>query len=78
MTDSMVQISVLIILIGAMTWFGRRLSARLRYALWMLVLIKALLPPFWSVPFSVANLSAPFIVQTTKEPGMKRNAIPGR
>jgi len=57
MTEGTVQLAVLILLIGVVTWFCRRLSARLRYALWTLVLVKALLPPFWSVPFSVANLA---------------------
>jgi len=53
--DASVQIAVLVIVIAAIVWFGRRLSARLRYALWTLVLIKALLPPFFAVPWSVAN-----------------------
>ncbi len=78
MTDAGVQLSVLIILVGVIAWFGRNLSARLRYALWTLVLLKALLPPFWSVPFSVVNLSTPYLAQqTTKEPEMQRSETPG-
>jgi beta-lactamase regulating signal transducer with metallopeptidase domain len=47
------QIALLVCLIGALTYVLRGASARLRYGLWLLVLVKALLPPtlaaFWAV-----------------------------
>jgi beta-lactamase regulating signal transducer with metallopeptidase domain len=47
------QLALLVLLIAALTYAFRNASPRLRYGLWLLVLIKALLPPtfaaFWGV-----------------------------
>ncbi len=47
------QIALLVCLIGVLTWALRGASPRLRYGLWLLVLVKALLPPtlaaFWGI-----------------------------
>jgi len=53
--DSSVQLAILVTVVAGIVFFGRRMSARFRYMLWTLVLIKALLPPFFAVPWSVAN-----------------------
>ncbi len=55
MLEASVQLAVLVTLITVIVFFGRRMSARFRYALWTLVLIKALVPPFVSMPYSLAN-----------------------
>jgi len=55
MINAGVQLALLVTVIAAIAWIGRGLSARLRYALWLLVLVKALLPPFIAVPWSVTN-----------------------
>ena len=55
------QVTVLIVAVAALTWLLRGRSARLRYALWLLVPIRLLLPPtlalatgwgWWLLPLS--------------------------
>src|SRR5512137_1581738 len=47
------QAGVLILLVLAMQWaFGRRLSPRWRYGLWLLVVARLALP--WTIPSSVS------------------------
>ena len=59
MFSSSVQLGILIVLIVVIAVCGRRLSARFRYTLWMLVLLKALLPPFFTTPVAIA----PYLVK---------------
>ncbi|MCE5231121.1 ankyrin repeat domain-containing protein [bacterium] len=49
------QIAVLIILIALVAFLSRRLSARFRYLLWMLVIVKALTPPTIGAAWSIGN-----------------------
>ena len=47
------QAAVLILLVLAVQWiFGRRLSPRWRYSLWLLVVARLALP--WTIPSSVS------------------------
>jgi bla regulator protein BlaR1 len=47
------QAAVLILLVLAVQWaFGRRLSPRWRYGLWLLVVVRLALP--WTMPSSVS------------------------
>src|SRR5258705_6844299 len=51
------QAAVLALLILAIQWIaGSRLSARMRYNLWMLVVLRLLLPALPSSPLSIHNL----------------------
>lgn len=47
------QIALMVCLVGVLTWALRGASPQLRYALWLLVLVKAILPPtltaFWGI-----------------------------
>ncbi len=54
MFSASLQLALLAMLIGVIVLFGRRLSARLRYTLWGLILLKAVLPPFFSTPLAIA------------------------
>jgi beta-lactamase regulating signal transducer with metallopeptidase domain len=54
MGPMILQSSLLIIVIGAIDVVGRRLLwPQVRYALWLLVLLKLLLPPAWSLPTGI-------------------------
>jgi beta-lactamase regulating signal transducer with metallopeptidase domain len=49
------QLALLVVLIALVAGLSRRLSARFRYALWTLVLIKVFLPPSLGLPWSVGS-----------------------
>ena len=49
------QLAVFVLLIALVAGLSRRLSARFRYALWTLVLIKVFLPPSLGLPWSVGS-----------------------
>ena len=55
MAAASVQLAVLIAVVGVAAWLVRRLSARYRYVLWSLVLIKVFLWPGLSAPWSVGR-----------------------
>ncbi|MBN2201244.1 hypothetical protein JW777_04755 [bacterium] len=62
------QVSLLIVLIGILDWAGRRwVWPQVRYAVWLLVLLKLLLPP---------TLASPVSVFSRIEPGL-RSAVTG-
>ena len=75
MTEWVLSSSVLIlIVIGLRTVFKGKISLRLQYAIWGLVLMRLLIPvSFGSTDFSVANLTAkaetPAVVIQTTKPG---------
>lgn len=55
------QVSVLVLVVGAIDLLiGKWAWPQVRYALWMLVLIKLLIPPSWSLPTSVVSRAAPW------------------
>ncbi len=54
MISSSVQLGILVVLIALVAAVGRKLSARFRYTLWALILLKALLPPFFTTPLAIA------------------------
>jgi uncharacterized protein (TIGR03067 family) len=47
------QVTVVALLIGAVVRFFCRYRPRLAYALWMLVVVKSIVPPVWSSPTSL-------------------------
>src|SRR5690349_14969671 len=47
------QLALLTALVAAATWLLRGGSPRLRHALWLLVLVKALLPPSLAAPWGI-------------------------
>lgn len=49
------QLALLVAVVAAITWVARRSSPRVRYALWLLVLIKVFLPPSLSMGWSVGS-----------------------
>lgn len=53
------QIAVLVVLVALAAFLSRRLSARFRYLLWMLVVIKALTPPTIGAVWSIGNWAGP-------------------
>jgi len=61
-----IQIAILALLVLAIEHARRQPLPKIRYALWLVVLIKCLLPPFLpmpeSAPFTIANFEMPSIV----------------
>jgi beta-lactamase regulating signal transducer with metallopeptidase domain len=53
------QVALLACLVGTICWLARGGSPRLRHALWLLVLIKAFLPPGMTAPWSVGRWIPP-------------------
>ena len=51
------QVAVLALVVWVATRLMRRTSAALRYGLWLLVLIKLVLPPTFTAPWSLGNLT---------------------
>ncbi len=49
------QIALLVAIVAVVAWSIRRASPRLRYALWLLVLIKIFLPPTLAINWGVGN-----------------------
>jgi beta-lactamase regulating signal transducer with metallopeptidase domain len=49
------QLALLTALVAAVTWLLRRGSPRLRHALWLLVLVKAMLPPSLAAPWGIGE-----------------------
>ena len=49
------QVAALVVLVGVVAVFSRRLSARFRYALWLLVLVRIALPPSVGAPWSLGR-----------------------
>ena len=80
MTEWILSSSILILIVIALrTVFKGRISLRLQYAIWGLVLLRLLIPvSFGSTDFSVANLTAkteaPSIVLQSAKPGDKLQA----
>jgi len=58
LTAMTLQVSLLVILIGAVCFFWRKSSARVFYFLWLLILVKLVLPPDLGHKYSVSNLIA--------------------
>jgi len=52
------QVSLLIILIGVICFFWRKVSARVLYFLWLLILVKLIVPPDLGHKYSVSNILA--------------------
>ncbi|MCP4657751.1 MAG: M56 family metallopeptidase [bacterium] len=76
------QVSLLILLIGAIDLvIGRWAWPQVRYALWLLILVKLLIPPSWSLPTSLVSRSRPWareqIVRLWElEPGLSEEGRP--
>ncbi len=47
------QLALLIVVIVAISWALRNRSAHIRYLLWLIVLVKCLVPPFMTVPVAI-------------------------
>ena len=47
------HLAILFIVIGSLVWLLNKRSAHLRYLLWLIVLIKCLIPPLLTVPLAV-------------------------
>ena len=81
------QVSLLIFLVSSLDILLRRWAwPQVRYALWLLVLVKLVIPPSWSLPSSVVSHIQPRIAQTlitdptaaTQAGGLHRGARAGR
>lgn len=53
------QIAVLVLIVAGATFLLRKASAHVRYLLWLIVLAKCLIPPFYGVPLRVLPSAAP-------------------
>ncbi|MEN6625295.1 MAG: M56 family metallopeptidase [Candidatus Sumerlaeia bacterium] len=53
------QIALLVVLVAIAAFLSRRMSARFRYLLWMLVIVKALTPPSMGAFWSIGNWAEP-------------------
>jgi len=53
------QIAFLVVLVGILTVFAKKLSPRWRYALWLLVILKVFLPPSLTLFWGVGNWGIP-------------------
>ena len=49
------QLALLVVVVALAAWLSRRLSARLRYVLWTLILLKAFLPPTLGMQWSIGD-----------------------
>jgi beta-lactamase regulating signal transducer with metallopeptidase domain len=63
------QIALFVCLIGVLTWALRGASARLRYGLWLLVLVKALLPPTLAVFWGIGNWGVAPVAEFGRQAG---------
>jgi Tol biopolymer transport system component/beta-lactamase regulating signal transducer with metallopeptidase domain len=58
------QVSLLIVIIGILDVLLRRwIWPQVRYALWLLILVKLILPPSWSLPSSLVSQTRPQLEQ---------------
>ncbi len=53
------QITLLVLIVAFVTFLLRNASAHVRYLLWLMVLAKCLIPPFYGVPLRVLPPAAP-------------------
>ena len=58
LTAMTLQVSLLVLLIGVVCFLWRKVSARVLYFLWLLILVKLVLPPDLGHKYSVSNLIA--------------------
>jgi len=70
------QLALLVALVALAAFASRRLSARFRYLLWMLVLIKALTPPSFGTAWSIGNWAGPDLWHKTRGQVMSAFAAP--
>jgi len=65
------QASLLIVLISLLDWLIRRWAwPQLRYALWLLVLLKLVLPPWWGSPVGVISRMEPAVRRSLEARGV--------
>lgn len=74
------QITVLTLAVAAATWALRHKTAHIRYLLWLIVLAKCLVPPFFAVPLKILpqKTAPPAVVETPAVehvPGAQRGGI---
>ena len=53
------QIATLVVIIAIINWILKNKSSHVRYLLWMIVLAKCLMPPFFSVPVAILPKGSP-------------------
>jgi len=68
MTTASLQLGILVILIALAALVLQRFPARFRYALWLLVLVKIILPPSLCVPWSVGSRLLTPLISTMRSP----------
>lgn len=74
------QIAVLTLAVAAATWALRHKTAHVRYLLWLIVLAKCLVPPFFAVPLKILpQKAAPHTVVETPavDPGSSAPTVSG-
>lgn len=82
------QIAVLTLLVAVVTWALRHKTAHIRYLLWLIVLARCLVPPFFAVPLKILpqKTALPAVVETpavehvpdTQKGGIATELIPRR
>jgi beta-lactamase regulating signal transducer with metallopeptidase domain len=70
------QIALLVCLIGALTYALRGASPRLRYGLWLLVLVKAILPPTLAVSWGVGSWGVAPMAEMSRQAGIGPMDVP--
>ncbi len=53
LTSQSLHLVVLFVVIGLLTLLVRKQSAHLRYLLWLVMLVKCLVPPLWTIPMAI-------------------------
>jgi bla regulator protein BlaR1 len=73
------QLALLVILVAAIASLARRLSARYRYLLWLLVLVKVFLPPSLSFVYGIGEWGvSPFLAAVESSVEIPPNVSPAR
>lgn len=75
------QIAVLTLVVAAATWALRHKTAHIRYLLWLIVLAKCLVPPFFAVPLEILpqKTAPPAVMEPTPivpKAGIATESIP--
>ena len=60
------QVAVLVVVVAVLCWTLRKTSAHWRYLLWLVVLVKCLVPPVLTVPVAVLPEQSPVIFNTSE------------
>jgi len=70
------QLTAFIVIVAMIDWAARGFSPRLRYALWLLVLVKVFLPPGLTAPWSLGRWVIPLLGSMSISPSLPLHLTP--